>query len=88
MVEAEVTRLCARVRLLSDPPLWTWEIVEATTGTVVESSWESEWRAYPSAAEALRQAAPALSRLTRGPRLGRSGSLARPSSLSSLSTGG
>jgi len=45
MVKAEDERLLAQARLLSDPPLWCWEIVDARSGAVVESSWESEWTA-------------------------------------------
>lgn len=45
-----------RVRLLPDPPLWCWEIVDRS-GLVVESSWARDWSAYRSAQEALREAA-------------------------------
>lgn len=44
--------LTVEVRLLSDPPLWCWEIRDAGRGEVVESSWSGEWTAYGSAEEA------------------------------------
>lgn len=71
-------RLTAQTRLLPDPPLWCWEIVDAR-GAVLASSWESEWSAYPSSDEALRRATPTLRAMTR--RLGgrtATGRVARP----------
>ena len=68
MVRSTGARLTVRATLLSNPPLWCWEIVDATTGQLVESSWHSRWEAYGSANEALRQAVPALQRLSRGAR--------------------
>jgi len=62
-------RLTVQAALLSDPPLWCWEILDATSGVLVESSWQNRWEAYASPGEALRQAGPALRRLSRGPRL-------------------
>lgn len=50
--------LKVRVRLLDDPVLWCWELIDAATGLVRETSWTSHWEAYASAEEALR-AAPA-----------------------------
>ncbi|MGH7391857.1 MAG: hypothetical protein ACREM3_20735 [Candidatus Rokuibacteriota bacterium] len=83
----DVARLTAHTRLLSDPPLWCWEIVDAVSGAVVASSWQGEWKAYPSSDEALREATPALLAMARGRRLAQreatppptlpSGSLAR-----------
>lgn len=66
----DVAKLTAQTRLLPDPPLWCWEIVDADSGAVVASSWQSEWSAYPSSDEALRHATPALRAMTR--RLARS----------------
>jgi len=65
MVKARPVRLIAHARLLPDPPLWCWEIVDPSSGAVVASSWESEWTAYPSSDEALRQATPALVAMSR-----------------------
>ena len=45
-----------RVRLLDDPILWCWELVDPSTGAVRETSWASAWEAYGSAEEALRAA--------------------------------
>jgi hypothetical protein len=43
-----------RVRLLPEPCLWCWEIVERRRGgTLVQSSWATEWMAYESREEAL-----------------------------------
>jgi hypothetical protein len=55
------SRFTARARLLTDPALWCWEIVDASSGDVVASSWQNEWQAYTSPGEALRHAGPALS---------------------------
>ena len=43
-----------RVRLLPEPCLWCWEIVDRRRGgTLVRSSWSTEWMAYESREEAL-----------------------------------
>jgi hypothetical protein len=49
-----------RVRLLNNPVLWCWELVDPVTGAVLENSWSSEWEAYGSADEALRAASARL----------------------------
>jgi hypothetical protein len=67
MVYRDDARYTVRARLLTDPPLWCWEIVDAGSGTVVASSWQNEWQAYTSPAEALRRALPALTRWGGGP---------------------
>jgi hypothetical protein len=72
MTRQSTARLTVQATLLSDPPLWCWEIVDASSGTLVESSWHSRWEAYTSPTEALRQAGPALQRLSRGAKLDRS----------------
>ncbi|MBI1734329.1 MAG: hypothetical protein HYR51_04075 [Candidatus Rokubacteria bacterium] len=41
-----------RVRLLANPYLWIWEIVDGT-GAIVESGWERRWEAFVSSREAL-----------------------------------
>jgi hypothetical protein len=58
--------LCARARLLPDPPLWCWEIVDHAGG-LVASSWQSASEAFDSPGEALRRAAPILHELSRVP---------------------
>ncbi len=45
--------LAVRVRLLDEPALWCWEISEAGSGRVVETSWSSQWMAYDSSDEAF-----------------------------------
>jgi hypothetical protein len=45
-------RLTVEVRLLPDPCLWAWEILDRNRGGIVDSSWDSEWTAYESAEEA------------------------------------
>lgn len=43
-----------RVRLLPEPCLWCWEIVDAhRRGALAHSSWAGEWMAYGSQEEAL-----------------------------------
>lgn len=44
--------LDVRVRLLPEPGLWSWEIVDRS-GALVYSSWAAEWSAYESREEAL-----------------------------------
>ena len=46
-------RLRVNVKLLGDPCLWCWEIVDTEQGTLVESSWTSQWAAYQSSQDAL-----------------------------------
>ena len=48
------TNVEVRARLLNDPPLWCWDLVESATGGVMESSWSRDWEAYRSRDEALR----------------------------------
>jgi hypothetical protein len=45
-------RLTVEVHLLTDPPLWCWEILDPGRNEIVESSWSGEWTAYDSAEEA------------------------------------
>lgn len=44
-------RLTVRVRLLDEPCLWCWEIVDES-GAAVESSWTTAWAAFESREEA------------------------------------
>lgn len=44
--------LDVRARLLPEPCLWCWEIVDRG-GTLIHSSWTAEWTAYVSREEAL-----------------------------------
>src|SRR5512145_795742 len=41
------------VKLLGEPCLWCWEIVDTKQGVLVESSWTSQWKAYESSQDAL-----------------------------------
>src|SRR5262245_40523619 len=50
------TPVQVRARLLPDPPLWCWELIDPSTGSVVTSSWTEWWVAYPSSDAALRAA--------------------------------
>ena len=59
-------RLTVEVRLLSDPCLWAWQILDRNRGGIVDSSWDSEWTAYDSAEEAYRAGRRRLTRLTGG----------------------
>jgi hypothetical protein len=58
------TAMDLRVRLLSEPCLWCWEIVDRHRGdTLVRSSWTAEWMAYESREEALTAGRRRLSEL-------------------------
>ena len=61
-------RLTVKLRLLGEPSLWCWEIVDAADGAVVESSWATNWTGYKSSPEALRAGIRRLTDLTRGGR--------------------
>ena len=52
-----------RVRLLGDPCLWCWEIVDRNRGVVVQSSWDGEWTAYGAPEAALAAAHERLAEL-------------------------
>ena len=53
-MSARAAGLDVRVRLLTEPCLWCWEIVDRRhRGALVESSWAREWTAYESQDEAL-----------------------------------
>ena len=43
--------LKVRVRLLPEPCLWCWEIVDAVSGDLIECSWDTEWCDYPTGEE-------------------------------------
>lgn len=58
-------RLTVNVRLLGEPGLWCWEIVDTADGTVIESSWATNWTGYKSSPEALRAGIMRLTALTR-----------------------
>jgi len=58
-------RLTVKLRLLSEPSLWCWEIVDTADGTAVESSWATNWTGYKSSPEALRAGIIRLTDLTR-----------------------
>jgi hypothetical protein len=69
-------RLKVDVKLLGEPCLWCWEIVDTEQGALVESSWTSQWAAYESSREALSAGSlrlAELSRRSRGALLSRSG---------------
>ena len=52
-----------RVRLLSEPCLWCWEIRDEANSELIESSWTSEWTAYASRREALEAGEARLAQL-------------------------
>ena len=61
-------RLTVNVRLLGEPSLWCWDIVDTADGTVVESSWATNWIGYQSSPEALRAGIMRLTALIRAGR--------------------
>lgn len=46
-------RFRVRARLLPEPCLWCWEIVDHVSGDEIEDSWSSEWCGYRTQQEAL-----------------------------------
>ncbi len=45
-------RFTLRVRLLNEPCLWCWEILDAAAHRTVDSSWSSSWMAWETPEEA------------------------------------
>jgi hypothetical protein len=63
-MKVRTTAMDLRVRLLPEPSLWCWEIVDRRRGdTFVHSSWTAEWMAYESPEEALDAGRKRLSEL-------------------------
>jgi len=58
-------RLTVKINLMTAPFLWRWEIVDTEDGTLVESSWATEWTGYESSQEAWRAGILRLTELTR-----------------------
>ena len=56
-------RHTVRVRLLSLPCMWCWEIRSEAEGELVESSWVREWMAYDSYEAALKAGEARLAQL-------------------------
>jgi hypothetical protein len=59
-------RLNVRVRLLGEPCLWCWEIVDEVSGDEIESSWDTEWCGYPTREEAETVGRARLAAITKG----------------------
>jgi hypothetical protein len=59
-------RLNVRVRLLGEPCLWCWEIVDEVSGDEIESSWDTEWCGYPTREEAETAGRARLAAITKG----------------------
>lgn len=55
-----------QVRFLHDECLWSWELVDGETGTLIESAWQARWLAYESPDEAHAAGADRLRRIARG----------------------
>lgn len=65
-MRTEPTALGLHARLLAEPCLWSWEIVDrGGDGAVLYSSWANEWSAYESREEALRAGEARLADLRR-----------------------
>jgi hypothetical protein len=60
--------LTVDVRLMAEPCLWCWELVDVADGQVVECSWDTYWTAYEASREALRAGLSRLVEVTRGGR--------------------
>lgn len=53
-MSASAAALDLRVRLLPEPCLWCWEIVDRHRGgALIRSSWTGEWTGYETPGEAL-----------------------------------
>ena len=65
MDRARERQLSVKVRLMTEPCLWRWEICDAKRGEIVDNSWTCEWMAYDSPEEALRAGRQRLTSLTR-----------------------
>jgi hypothetical protein len=57
-----------RIRLMNEPALWCWEVVEPRTGSIVESSWDARWEAWDSREDAIAAARRTLTLRARAPR--------------------
>jgi hypothetical protein len=63
LMKDEVEGLKLEVRLMDDPYLWRWDIKDVVHESVVQSSWDQEWTAYPSREEAYRAGRERLNRV-------------------------
>lgn len=70
MDRARERQLSVKVRLMTEPCLWRWEIRDPERGEIVDSSWTREWMAYDSPEEALRAGRRRLTSLTRASHAG------------------
>jgi hypothetical protein len=61
-------RFLVRARLMPEPCVWFWEIVDRVHQEVAESSWTEAWAGYRSRQEALQAGLARLDDLGRGPR--------------------
>jgi hypothetical protein len=77
-------RLMVKVDLMTTPCLWCWEIVHTRDGTVVESSWATDWTGYESAHEAWGAGILRLNELNRRSRRAPSHAAVEVSSLSGV----
>jgi hypothetical protein len=55
-----------QVRFLHEECLWSWELVDQETGTLIESGWQAGWIAYESPDEAHAAGADRLRGIARG----------------------
>ncbi|MGH7279489.1 MAG: hypothetical protein ACREJG_12490, partial [Candidatus Rokuibacteriota bacterium] len=61
-------RFLVRARLMPEPCLWFWEIVDQFHGEVAENSWTASWRGYRSRQEALQAGMARAGDMMRGAR--------------------
>jgi hypothetical protein len=68
MGHREVTAVDTKVnvRFLHDECLWSWELVDGRTGSLIESAWQTGWLAYESPDEAHAAGADRLRSLAHG----------------------
>lgn len=66
-ISVRVDRLDVQVRVLTEPCLWSWEILDRSDGDrVVRSSWAGQWMAYDSRDVALSAGRSGLFELLHG----------------------
>ncbi len=64
VMEDDRADLTVSVGLVADGCLWSWEIIDARQGGIVQSGWLSDWTGYDSRSEALEAGRTRLAQLS------------------------
>ena len=59
-VDSAVRQPKVQVRFLDGECLWSWDLVDRSTGVVIENAWQERWLGYESPAEARAAGAESL----------------------------